>query len=265
MLPAACGWEIPHTVVNSERPRSQERTYEHSVTEDLAKPRLGPKLLALLFIAVLAVGTYLLWRGGVLAEISDKQRLVESLRAGGFRGPLLCIAAQFIQVVIFIIPGEITQVASGFVFGVWRGLLYSAIGILAGSGFNFYLARFVGRPTLEAFISPTTVAKIDRTFKKARTKSAMFLLFLLPGAPKDALCYAAGFSHMNVWEFLVISGLGRLPALFASTLIGSRAYHHDYISLTLTGLVLVMVVGGYYWYERQRNRREANISTPGQP
>lgn len=213
------------------------------------------RIVAGLLPAIALIGLIALWQSGVLRDLYDKDRLIVALRDGGVKGPLLCIAAQFIQVVIFIIPGEITQVAAGYVFGTWRGLLYSVTGILLGSGFNFYLARIVGRPTLEAFISPSTFKKVDRTLAKPKAKSAMFLLFLLPGAPKDALCYAAGLSQMGIVEFLVISGSGRLPALFASILIGSRAYQRDYLSLILIVILLVLAVTGYYLYERARNRR----------
>jgi hypothetical protein len=63
----------------------------------------------------------------------------------------------------------------------------------------------IGRPTLERFISRQTLDKVDKALNSAKGKSAMFLLFLLPGAPKDAMCYgerrSSGASH---------SGLGRL-------------------------------------------------------
>jgi uncharacterized membrane protein YdjX (TVP38/TMEM64 family) len=107
--------------------------------------------------------------------------------------------------------------------------------------------------------------KIDRMFAKARTKSAIFLLFLLPGAPKDVLCYAAGFSHMSLLEFMVISGLGRLPALFASVLIGSRAYHRDLMSIAIIGLLLILAVVAYYFYERQRGNGKPVKAPSGQP
>jgi uncharacterized membrane protein YdjX (TVP38/TMEM64 family) len=232
-------------------------------SDQFEKKKRLRQIAAGLLPAIALIGLIALWYSGVLRDLYDKDRLIAVLRDGGVKGPLVCIAAQFIQVVIFIIPGEITQVAAGYVFGAWRGLLYSVAGILFGSAFNFYLARVVGRPTLEAFISPSTFEKIDKTLAKPKAKSAMFFLFLLPGAPKDALCYAAGLSQMGIVEFLVISGLGRLPALFASILIGSRAYQRDYVSLILIVVLLALTVAGYYLYERARNRRE--LVGSGQP
>jgi len=102
----------------------------------------------LLLVLVLA-GDLCLWRAGFLEELSNRDRLVVALREDGVKGPLLCIAAQVVQVVIFAVPGEITQLAAGYVFGVWRGFLYSVVGIMVGSAFNFYFARILGRPTLE--------------------------------------------------------------------------------------------------------------------
>ena len=207
------------------------------------------------FLAVLVVaGGIWLWHPGFLEELSNKDRLIGALQEEGSKGPLLCIAAQFVQVVIFAIPGEITQVAAGYVFGPWRGFLYSVIGIMAGSAFNFYFARIVGRPTLERFINRQTLDKVDKALNSAKGKSAMFLLFLLPGAPKDAMCYGAGVTKMGLVEFVVITGLARSPALFASILIGAHAGRGDYRSMILTGLIVVFVIAGYWFYERYRSQ-----------
>jgi uncharacterized membrane protein YdjX (TVP38/TMEM64 family) len=184
----------------------------------------------------------------------NEDRLITELRKDGVRGPLLCVAAQVVQVVVFAIPGEVTQLAAGYVFGLWRGFLYSVVGITLGSVFNFYFARVVGRSTLERFISRKTLNKVDNLLNNARGKSALFLLFVLPGGPKDVLCYGAGFTRMTATEFVVISSLARTPALFASILIGARAAQRDYGAATLTGVVLLVVVACFYLYERHRRQ-----------
>src|SRR5438094_9005989 len=130
-------------------------------------------LLPVCLVALLGIGGGVLWRAGGLHRISSKGHLIALLRAGGWTGALLCIAVQFLQVVIAVIPGEITSVAAGYVFGAWRGFLYSAIGVTLGSAFNFCFARVVGRPTLERLIRRDTLAKIDRSLGSARNKSAM--------------------------------------------------------------------------------------------
>ena len=209
-------------------------------------------LLPVGLIALLLIGGGLLWHTGVLHRISNQDHLIALLRAGGPTGALLCIAVQFLQVAIAVIPGEITSLAAGYVFGVWRGFLYSAIGITLGSAFNFWFARLVGRPMLERLISKDTLASIDRSLASARSKSAMFLLFLLPGLPKDILCYAAGFSGMSIFEFVVVSGLARSPALLASVLIGAGVSRGDYRSVIAIALLVLMAIGGYYWYQRHQ-------------
>ena len=209
-------------------------------------------LLPVGLIALLVIGGGLLWHTGVLHRISNQDHLIALLRAGGPTGALLCIAVQFLQVAIAVIPGEITSLAAGYVFGVWRGFLYSAIGITLGSAFNFWFARLVGRPMLERLISKDTLAGIDRSLASARSKSAMFLLFLLPGLPKDILCYAAGFSGMSIFEFVVVSGLARSPALLASVLIGAGVSRGDYRSVIAIALLVLLAISGYYWYQRHQ-------------
>src|SRR5256886_3014039 len=204
--------------------------------------RLVPVGLTLLLV----IGGGVLWHTGVLHRISSREHLIALLRGGGATGALLCVAVQFLQVVIAVIPGELTSLAAGYVFGPWRGFLYSAIGVTLGSAFNFWFARVVGRPALERLIGRDKLAKIDRSLTGAKSRSALFLLFLLPGLPKDFLCYAAGLSSMSLFEFVVLSGLARSPALLASVLIGSGVSRGDYRSVIAIALLVLLAIGGGY-------------------
>src|SRR2546430_3333390 len=155
------------------------------------------RLVPVGLILLLVIGGGVLWHTGVLHRISSREHLIALLRGGGATGALLCVAVQFLQVVIAVIPGELTSLAAGYVFGPWRGFLYSAIGVTLGSAFNFWFARVVGRPALERLIGRDKLAKIDRSLAGAKSRSAMFLLFLLPGLPKDFLCYARSEEHTS--------------------------------------------------------------------
>jgi uncharacterized membrane protein YdjX (TVP38/TMEM64 family) len=210
--------------------------------------RLG---LAGAALAALAAALAAAWYFGLIQQLSDHERLVESMRSGGARGPLLCIAIQFVQVVIFIIPGEITQVAAGYVFGAWLGFVYSLTGILLGSAFAYGAGRFIGRTFVERLLSPGALSRLDEIRESKRTRVALFLLFLLPGAPKDALSYGAGVSGLRLTEFVLISGLGRLPALLASSLFGAQLYERDYVSMALTAAAALLVIGLFWRYQRR--------------
>jgi len=221
-------------------------------------PGIKVLVASLLVMAALAASLFA-WRSGFMHYAFSTEHLVAMLRVDGPRGAFLCIAIQFLHVVT-VLPGEITQPAAGYVFGLWRGFVYSTIGIVLGSVFNFYLARALGRPALERLVKRETLQKVDRLLLGAKGKSALFLLFLVPGAPKDAMCYGAGFSRMRPSEFIWIAVLGRAPALFGSVLIGARAADRDYKAVILVTVVLLLAVAGFFLYERYRCRREQQRS-----
>ena len=194
---------------------------------------------------------YAAWKYGLISRLSDHEQLVETLQREGSLGPLVCIGVQFVQVVIFAVPGEITQVAAGYVFGAWLGFLYSVIGIMLGAGFNYSFARLVGRPVMERLMGAKRLARIDEAFKSRKGKSALFVLFLIPGMPKDAMSYGAGLTQLRLGEFVVISGLARTPALLFSTVIGSQLYDRDYIAMSITGVIGLATIAGFYFYQKR--------------
>ncbi len=209
--------------------------------------KIGPWLAA----GALAVVFVLAWQSGLIGRLSDSDRLVEDMRASGWRGPLLCVAIQFAQVIVFFIPGEITQIAAGYVFGAWRGLLYSLAGILLGSATAFLLGRLIGRPTFERIFGHPTLEKLEHAAQSPKGRWAIFLLFLTPGAPKDAMSYGAGLTGWPLGRFVLISGLGRLPALLASTVFGGQMQQRDYGAMSVTAALAVAAGVGFYLYQRR--------------
>lgn len=202
-------------------------------------------------ILVLAAVAVAIWWTGLLPKLASVDSLAGTMRRDGWRGPVICVAVQFAQVVIFLIPGEITQLAAGYVFGAWNGFLYSVTGIVLGSAFNYFFARLAGRPLMERILRPSLLGRVDALLNSHKGRTALFLLFLMPAMPKDAMSYGAGLTRLGFGEFLVLSSLGRVPALFFSTLAGSRLYHRDYLTFALTVVAGLIVVGIFFWWQRR--------------
>ena len=219
-------------------------------------------LWVVLLLAALVLAIFFVWKSGLAIDFRDRDDIVEWMRRPGPVGPLICIGIQFLQVVIFAIPGEITQVAAGYVFGAWEGFLYSLIGIMLGAAFDFVFARLVGRPVINKLMGPRALARVDRLLESRNGRSALFLLFLTPGMPKDTISYGAGLTQIGFQEFMIISGLGRTPALLFSTLFGSQLYERNWFTLALIGVVAVLVTVGFYLFEKGQQRRSGTPEPP---
>ena len=211
------------------------------------------KLLTVLLAAAFVAAVYFAYQSGLIGRLSDYDELVKTMRASGVRGPLICIAVQIGQVIVFPIPGEVTQIAAGYVFGAWAGFLYSWIGIMIGSALAYTISRIVGRPVIQKIIGGKRLEKIDNALDTGKGRSALFLLFLVPGMPKDSLSFGVGLTDFRMGEFIVLSGLGRAPALLFSTMIGSQIQERDYTSIAITLVVAALVIGAAYLYEKKRS------------
>ena len=190
------------------------------------------------FAAIVTLG--IVFRREIWALFTSSQRLRDWIAAAGLRAPLLFVGVQALQVVVFFIPGEIPQIAGGFLFGLWQGSLLSLAGISLGATFNFLLARLLGVPFVRALFAGKDVERVRRLAESGRARLTFFLFFLIPGIPKDILCYAAGLSSLSLGTFLAFSSLGRLPGILGSALMGEAAAGQRW--LLAGGLLLLAVI-----------------------
>ena len=169
-------------------------------------------------IAVLVLA--LVYRSSWLAFFSSRADVQDWISSYGAVAPLVYIAVQVFQVVVFIVPGEVTQITGGYLFGIGLGTVYSLIGIAIGSAVDFYLARLLGRAFVEGVFGDRQVARFDKFTSSRGPQTGFFLLFVIPGIPKDVLVYVAGISRIRFGYFLLVTMAGRLPGILGSAVIG---------------------------------------------
>ncbi len=182
--------------------------------------------------------------------IKDKELFREKVESFGGWAPVVFILFQISQVIFAPLPGELFGAAGGYVFGWPPALLYSTIGLTVGSLANFFLARVIGREFVERIISPAHLERFHRLMEH-QGLIVSFILFIIPGFPKDYLCLFLGLTPMNWRVFLFICGVGRIPGTFVLSLQGALVYEQNYMSfLWLGALSLAFVVPVYVWRER---------------
>ncbi len=174
---------------------------------------------------------------------------VEDFIAGyGHLSGLVYIVFQIFQVVISVIPGEVFQVAAGYLFGPFWGVIYAIIGCLLGEAVAFGLARVLGQGFVRLFMSEEQFIKYQERLNSNKAYTLCFILYLIPGIPKDILCYVAGASEIKFLPFLIISMVGRLPGLIGSIVMGSLVDNGNYtLAAVILGIACVAAVIGFIY------------------
>jgi uncharacterized membrane protein YdjX (TVP38/TMEM64 family) len=180
----------------------------------------------------------------------DKRFLKHTLREWGVLAPVIFIGLQALQVIISPIPGELTGILGGYLFGQWVGLLYSTIGLTLGSVVAFAVGRWLGARYVRKLVSADIWHKMG-FIVEAEGVILCFIIFLMPGLPKDVTCYLFGLSPMPFWVFAVVSMLGRIPSTWVLSAQGARTASGDYLQVVLLTAVVVAVALPLYYY---RNR-----------
>ena len=201
---------------------------------------------------VLALAGWLVWSDSTayrwLARLyTDREFTHEMLQRWGVLAPLVFITIQVLQVVIAPIPGDATGVLGGFVFGEWPGFVYSTIGLTIGSLVAFGIGRRLGAPFVQRVTGPEVWRHLDFVVE-AEGAILCFVIFLIPGLPKDTLCYLFGVSPMPVWVFAVVSTLGRMPGTWILSAGGAKAAAAQYTELLLLIAAVAAVALPLYYY-----------------
>jgi len=162
---------------------------------------------------------------------------------------LALILAHILQIVIPFIPGHLVPAAAGYYFGLW-GLLIDWTGMMVGSLTAFWLARRFGEPLVLKFVEREKYEKFKR-FMEEKGVLGLMTLFLIPGMPKDALCFVAGASGIRFWDFIAIVVLIRLPADSILVLMGAGlrvGFRGWYLWIAVGGAILFLV---YFFFSRR--------------
>jgi uncharacterized membrane protein YdjX (TVP38/TMEM64 family) len=203
-----------------------------------------------LFIIATLISAWI-FRDRLFALFASPARIRTAIESAGPWGVVLFIAMQVLQVVVFILPGEVVQVAGGWLFGVFRGTVFSLIGITIGSIFNFAFARIFGKKFVETLFGARTLQRFGDITSSPKAAAAFFFLFVIPGIPKDVLCFIAGLSSMRLLSFFIVSMVGRLPGILGSTVMGQAASDGRYgLMITVAVISVVLFVLGAIFKDR---------------
>jgi uncharacterized membrane protein YdjX (TVP38/TMEM64 family) len=210
---------------------------------------LGSGILAaaVAIIAALTITGHLQHFFKMLWEIfQTKEALRVYLESWGVWAPIVFVILQALQVVIAPIPGELTGIVGGFVFGGLVSIVYSTIGLTIGSLIAFAAARLIGLPFVKLVISEGTLEKFHFV-AEPRGIIASLVLFVIPGFPKDILCYILGLSPMGYLTFLTVCGLGRIPGTVMLSFSGAAIYEEDSRLLIVVAITALVCIGIFYF------------------
>src|SRR6059036_1508405 len=180
----------------------------------------------------------------------DKHLLKETVRSWGWLAPLVFIAIQALQVIISPIPGEITGPVGGALFGTWLGLIYSTIGLTIGTLFCFWVGRKWGEPLVRPWLSEHHWNRMNFVIE-AEGAILCFVIYLVPGFPKDIVSYLFGISPMPFWIFAIVSTVARIPGTWVSSYFGAHVAEHQYLyAIAFLAVVVALCLPLYYYRER---------------
>ena len=204
-------------------------------------------ILLLLFagLAVLCV-KYLVPLCKMLATQEGREAFCLRVESFGVWAPAVFIALMAVQIIIAFVPGGPLELVGGMLFGGIWGTVYTVAGSLCGTLLVYCLVKRFGRPLVHFFVSEEKMAQFKILQDERKLSFWVFLLFLIPGIPKDLLTYIVPLTKMRGSQFVLLSTLGRFPALAASVMVGDSFYEGRYtMCIVICVIAAVAVFVGY--------------------
>jgi len=163
----------------------------------------------------------------------------------GVWGVLLVLGIQMLQVVIAFLPGEPIELMAGVLYGGWWGLLLCLLGCFMASAGIFFLTKRFGASWVKRLFHKKKLEEYKFMQDPRKLEIVVFLVFLIPGTPKDVLTYIVGASPMKFRQFAPISLAARIPSVVSSTMIGASVRQGNWVTaLVLFGLTALFGISG---------------------
>jgi len=198
--------------------------------------------LLMLFAIMIGSPVYVYFAYPELIEwLNSLEEIDQLLKQYKTASIFIFLGMQVFQIIVSVVPGQALQFAAGYAYHFWLGFLLTMIGVFVGTVISFYLARLLGRDSLHVMFGEEKFSRFVHTLNSKRSYMVLFVIFLIPGFPKDIFTYAAGVSEIRFGPFLLISLTGRTPAIMGGVLMGKMFHNGSYTGLIIMGTAAVIL------------------------
>ena len=218
-------------------------------------------LPVIIFIIIMAVLTVVFWPYIVELSTDEGREAFKSFVDDmGFGGWLITLGIQLLQIFIALIPGEPVELMLGYVWGPWLGTITCLIGVFIGTAVIYLAVRKLGMPFVKKMVGTDDLTRYKFLSDKNKVELTVFILFFIPGTPKDALTYIAPIAPINPVKYLLIATFARIPSIVTSTILGDRIAQGDYLMAVIVFVITAAIsVSGIIFGNRYIDRRSQKV------
>lgn len=217
------------------------------INKDSMKFKIIAFVIFILFLIGVTIAAFPLYN--LLKTTEGRLKLQEYITSYKTAGIFIFLLIQSLQVIVALIPP--IQIVGGMMFGGFLGGILSVAGVWIGSVAVFYLVRWLGKPLVEAIVDKKHIKKFKFLEDKDRLEHLLFILFLIPGTPKDSLAYLVPLTKIDGKKFFFYVLPARIPAIVISTYMGSSiSGGHMITAIVLMCFFIVCAVLGLIFKDR---------------
>lgn len=219
------------------------------------KKRKKEILVSIILVSFMAIACLIFYQP-MMDLFKDPQSIRLQLQNFGILGYFILAMIMAFQVIFVFLPGEIIEIMAGFIYGPIGGMIACLLGSAIGSALIYYFVKKLGKPFIDKFIGLDKMKQIHFLDDPEKRNILLFIVFFIPGTPKDILTYFVPLTDMKFSTFLFITTIARIPSIITSTIgghaIGVENYLFSIIVFVITGLISL---GGIYIYKKLNEKK----------
>ena len=216
--------------------------------------------IILLLVLAFSVAVYFLAGKPLIEFISEPSAFKAWVGEHGFFAYIAFVLMTVFQIIIAFIPGEPFELAAGYAFGGFIGTLLCVIASVIGCTIVFGLTRKFGMPLVELFFGKEKIDKLKFLKNSKKRNIIIFLLFFVPGTPKDIITYFVGLTDIKLWQWLFICSVAKLPSIVTSTVSGGALGQQKYVTaIVFLGVTAIISAVGVLIYNKVIAKHNKNV------
>ena len=216
----------------------QSNLQEDEVTK---KRRKIMSIISIVFFLIFLLLVFWFIGRKMLTFFSEPEKFRQWVDSRGIKSRFIFVGMMIFQIIFAIIPGEPLEIGAGYAFGAFEGTLLCIIGTVIGSILVFLFSRYFGVKAVEAIYPREKLDKLKFLRNPKKLNTLAFILFAIPGTPKDIMTYFIGLTPMKLRTWIVISSIARIPSVVTSTIGGNALGLKDYRFAIIAFIVAVII------------------------